>query len=206
MDTIELEASADDAASIASWTPVDHVCRHCFSRVLLRIDDAGRASARCAGCDLEAIGGPEAICACGSLPDKFRVKLRCVRNEHRTAETPAAIVVVEATADSSVVGSAGVRFVSMEGSTRQFFRCEPYRATLATTACAERWRQAQRAVGHDADRFEKCRGCRVGAAMAGERHVHRSAIFDLGICPRCRRGGSRMIGGRVPDDQRLPAS
>jgi hypothetical protein len=43
----------------------------------------------------------------------------------------------------------------------------------------------------------KCRDCRIGAAHAGERHVHHSKIFDLGICPRCRRGGSRMIGGRL---------
>jgi hypothetical protein len=196
LDTLEIERGAGHA-EVATWTLAAHVCRQCFARVLTRTDDDGKTIAKCSGCDIEAIGGPEAICFCGALPDKFRVSLRCVRNELPTAEAPAAIVVVEATADTSVVGPAGVRYVAMEGSTRQFFRCEPYRATLATTACAERWRQAQRAVGHEADRFEKCRDCRVGATMAGERHVHRSAIFNLGICPRCRRGGARMIGGRL---------
>jgi hypothetical protein len=197
MDALEQEAGVVSAEPVATWTLAEHVCRHCFSCVLVRTDDAGRAIARCSGCDLEAIGGPEAICACGSLPDNFRVKLRCVRNEHRTAETPAAIVVIEATADVAKVGPAGVSVMNIEGSARQFFRCEPYRATLSTTACADRWRLAQHVIGYDADRFEKCRDCRVGASMAGERHVHRSAIFNLGICPRCRRGGARMIGGRL---------
>jgi hypothetical protein len=66
-----------------------------------------------------------------------------------------------------------------------------------TARAGDHWRLAQRAMGCEADRFEKCRDCRIGAAHAGERHIHRSAIFDMAICPRCRRGGARMIGGRL---------
>jgi hypothetical protein len=74
----------------------------------------------------------------------------------------------------------------------------PATAHMAGTARAgDHWRLAQRAMSCEADRFEKCRDCRIGAAHAGERHIHRSAIFDMAICPRCRRGGARMIGGRL---------
>jgi hypothetical protein len=162
-----------------------------------RTDDGGKTIAKCSGCDLEPIGGPEAICFCGALPDKFRVSLRCVRNEQPTAEAPAAIVVVEATADVSKVGPAGVSYVNMEGSTRQFFRCDAYRATMSTTACATRWRQAQHATNYEAERLLKCRDCAIGASHAGERQVHRSKLFGAQICPRTRRWASRMISNRL---------
>lgn len=79
----------------------------------------------------------------------------------------------------------------------RFFRCEPYRATLSMPGCATRWRQAQEATGAAAESLTPCRGCKIGAAHAGERAVSYSALFGALICPRCRRGGSRMIGGRV---------
>jgi hypothetical protein len=68
---------------------------------------------------------------------------------------------------------------------------------MSTTARAERRRRAQHATDYEAERLLKCRDCAIGAARAGERQVHRSKLFGLKICPRCRRGGARMIGGRL---------
>lgn len=94
-----------------------------------------------------------------------------------------------------------------------FFRCEPHKATVSTKGCAGRWSEAQRlasskpvrhVVGDDlgmADlapqpRYDACRSCPLGAAHAGASHVKHSRFFQAAICSRCRRGSTRMIGGR----------
>jgi hypothetical protein len=45
--------------------------------------------------------------------------------------------------------------------------------------------------------LDTCRSCPIGAAHAGAVHVVYSRIFGAAICPRCRRGATRMIGGKV---------
>ena len=60
--------------------------------------------------------------------------------------------------------------------------------------CASRWREAQAAP---ADQGGACRACSIGAAHAGETHVAYSSIFGAAICPRCRRGTTRMIKNRL---------
>jgi hypothetical protein len=45
--------------------------------------------------------------------------------------------------------------------------------------------------------LDTCRSCAIGAAHAGGTHVAYSRIFGASICPRCRKGATRMIGGRV---------
>lgn len=99
----------------------------------------------------------------------------------------------------------------------KFFRCEPHRATLTTKGCASRWREAQdrdpvqvrqlpareqqaaRAKAGCESRagLDVCRSCPIGAAHAGARHVQYSRIYGASICPRCMKGATRMIGGRV---------
>jgi len=86
-----------------------------------------------------------------------------------------------------------VAYYEIAGAEGKFFRCDRYRCSLSTKACAKRWNTSQRATGQDADRFEKCRGCMLGSLHAGRPPVHYSVIYGLGICPRCRRGGARMI-------------
>jgi hypothetical protein len=41
-----------------------------------------------------------------------------------------------------------VAYHSIEEARGKFFRCEAYRATLSTDACARRWKEAQAAAGH----------------------------------------------------------
>jgi hypothetical protein len=76
MGTLETERDVAPADRVATWTLAEHVCRRCLARVLTRTADDGGTVARCSGCDIEAVGGPEAICFCGALPDKFRVKFQ----------------------------------------------------------------------------------------------------------------------------------
>jgi hypothetical protein len=91
-----------------------------------------------------------------------------------------------------------VNYFTVDGCDRlKFFRCEPYRATLSTGACAERWKVAQQAVGYDADRFEKCRACPIGAEHAGQPVVIYSCLYGKSICPRTRRWAPRLIHGRL---------
>lgn len=79
----------------------------------------------------------------------------------------------------------------------KFFRCEPLRATMSQRGCGERWRLAQVAAGELAERFGDCRSCPIGAAHAGGEFVRHSPLFGAAICPRCRRGTTRMIQDRV---------
>jgi hypothetical protein len=92
--------------------------------------------------------------------------------------------------------AAGVAYATIDGAPGLFFVCQRYHARLSTTACASRWRSAQRARGEAADQFARCRGCTIGAQHAGERHFARSKIYGCEVCPRCG-GGARMIAGRL---------
>lgn len=79
----------------------------------------------------------------------------------------------------------------------KFFRCGPLRASMSMQGCASRWREAQLASGEAADRLVSCRGCAIGAAHAGFQPVRYSPHYGASICPRCGKGTTRMIGGRV---------
>jgi hypothetical protein len=61
--------------------------------------------------------------------------------------------------------------------------------------CSRRWTDAQEAEGERADAFGPCRGCAMGAALAGREAVSYSGIYGKQICPRCGKGTTRMIGG-----------
>jgi hypothetical protein len=77
----------------------------------------------------------------------------------------------------------------------RFFRCEAYSASLSDRGCSGRWIEAQAAKGERADRYSACRGCAIGAAHAGHEVVTYSTYYDIEVCPRCGKGGMRMIGG-----------
>jgi hypothetical protein len=90
----------------------------------------------------------------------------------------------------------GVSYLHMEGTPKLFFRCTALRSTLSTAACAQNWRRAQHLHERDIAALHHCRDCAIGAAHAGEKFVARSKIFGTDFCPRCRRGGARIIGNR----------
>jgi hypothetical protein len=108
-----------------------------------------------------------------------------------SANPPDDIAVTEHTAP-------GVSYIRIEGARDRYFRCEPYRATLSVSSCAERWRRAQQSpVACGDDRLEKCRSCPIGARHNGVDPVYRSPLWGKPICPRARTWTSRMIFDRL---------
>lgn len=89
----------------------------------------------------------------------------------------------------------GVSYFKFEGTSADFFRCEPYRASMSTDACAKRWNAAQASAGRQPDPYERCQACSIGAAHAGKAQVHYSKHFGQSFCPRCGQHANRMIGG-----------
>jgi hypothetical protein len=114
----------------------------------------------------------------------------------------------------AVVDAPGVAYTASDYAPGlRLFQCEPYRATLSTKACADRWRIAEDASTPSAGRgrrdalsnyqredlvarYRHCRGCPLGAAHAGRQIVRYSAWYGRGICPRCGQGATRIIGNR----------
>lgn len=78
------------------WRITDHACAACLGRVLARNAADGQCIARCADCGHEAAGGAEAICACGALPDGFKIRLKCQRQAQPSPDFPAEIIAAEA--------------------------------------------------------------------------------------------------------------
>ncbi|WP_454764443.1 hypothetical protein [Cupriavidus campinensis] len=71
------------------WALTDHVCRHCFARVLARPGEVGDEVFRCSNCGSQAQGADErVVCACG-LPGA-----RCEVNDSPTPLEPGEIVAV----------------------------------------------------------------------------------------------------------------
>jgi transcriptional regulator with XRE-family HTH domain len=80
------------------WKLVDHACRFCGARVLLRGEIF-----RCSTCAAESIGRPDGVCGCGILhggePGRMKdippgLCFRCIRNSHRSAHDPSEIVIL----------------------------------------------------------------------------------------------------------------
>lgn len=74
---------------------------------------------------------------------------------------------------------------------KKFFRCSVHRATLTTEACAGMWNKSR--SQEPPDSLLACKSCPVGAIHAGDTEANLSRLRDSDICPRCHRGGSRMI-------------
>lgn len=77
---------------------------------------------------------------------------------------------------------------------QQFFRCDRYRATLSTTACAGNWRRANH--DNDDERY-RCKSCPLGAIHAGETAASMSPMMGTTICARCHRMAPRLIRGMI---------
>ena len=83
---------------VEGWIITDHICRVCFSRVLLRETFDHRKIYRCAGCGAEQEGRSEAaVCCCGiRLKSGIDAGIRCQVNANPTPEFPAQIVAAQA--------------------------------------------------------------------------------------------------------------
>jgi hypothetical protein len=88
-------------------------------------------------------------------------------------------------------------YFKTDGCERQFFPCDQQRSTISTEACAANWRKARDLPAGYPGALFPCVGCKVGAAHAGEEVVERSRLFGSDLCARCRRGGMRVIGGKL---------
>lgn len=84
---------------VQGWVITDHICRACFSRVLMRETFDMRRIYRCAGCGIEQEGKSEAaICCCGmKLKSGLDMGVRCERNPMKSPEFPAEITAAQAT-------------------------------------------------------------------------------------------------------------
>lgn len=87
------------------WALEEHVCRHCFGRLLSTRLSTGASLYRCTNCGAEAEGHhADVLCACGlrvkdtQAPDAPLVDagLRCIPNPAPSARFPAQIVAAEA--------------------------------------------------------------------------------------------------------------
>lgn len=78
------------------WALTDHICRACFSRVLVRETFDHKRVYRCSGCGVEREGKSEAaVCCCGlKLKTGVDAGIRCVQNQNKIPEFPAEIVAV----------------------------------------------------------------------------------------------------------------
>lgn len=85
------------------WVITDHICRICFSRVLMREAFDRRKTYRCAGCGAEATGANEAaVCCCGiKLKTGVDAGIRCQVSTERTPEFPAEVTAVQVSAPGS---------------------------------------------------------------------------------------------------------
>ncbi|MGX1197398.1 hypothetical protein [Parvibaculum sp. MBR-TMA-1.3b-4.2] len=89
----------------------------------------------------------------------------------------------------------GIEYSVMPETGLDTFRCKRRSATLSAKACAAMWDAAQDAEGPKAERLEVCQSCSVGACHAGRELMPISGFYNSMICPRCRRGATRIIQG-----------
>ena len=103
----------------------------------------------------------------------------------------------DADPSENTVDAAGIAYFALPGMVQKFFRCTRRSATLRPAACAANWEKAQAARHGAGGPAEACRACPIGAAHAGKVVVYRNPLFGTDLCPRCRRGGSRIVGNRL---------
>lgn len=88
-----------------------------------------------------------------------------------------------------------VHYFSIPETEKSYFRCDRYAVTLSTSACAASWEKSQGSDGEKNEGKDGCRLCVIGAGHAGREIKRLSKYYGTQICPRCRRGGLRLIAG-----------
>ncbi|MCE3602725.1 hypothetical protein LXA47_03815 [Massilia sp. P8910] len=83
------------AAAVTGWDLVDHACRHCLGRVLMRRHRDGTVEARCAECGAHSEDGIREVCCCGAECGTLGHVLECFRNPAITPSVPQEILVRE---------------------------------------------------------------------------------------------------------------
>ena len=75
------------------WSVLDHACRICFGRLLLRQEN-GIPIVKCVECGETLKGSHLGLCCCGvTLHSGANAGLRCVPNDRKTPEQPQEIVI-----------------------------------------------------------------------------------------------------------------
>jgi hypothetical protein len=77
----------------------------------------------------------------------------------------------------------------------KMFRCARLRATLSDRACAANFLRSQKLRPDDVTGVHLCRECPIGSATAGVPLIRRSGLYNIDLCPRCRRYCARIING-----------
>ena len=76
------------------WEVVDHACRHCGGRVLVR-NIGKKILARCAECGATGDNGHASVCCCGADLGALGRVLECVRNPAISKASPYQVLVRE---------------------------------------------------------------------------------------------------------------
>ncbi|HET8550915.1 MAG TPA: hypothetical protein VFM97_00375 [Gammaproteobacteria bacterium] len=78
------------------WELTNHVCAHCFGRVLRARGKYGE-TCRCADCGREATGAVASICACGAtLQNGSHAGMHCEKNRpHQRGEDPEVVAIYD---------------------------------------------------------------------------------------------------------------
>lgn len=77
------------------WEIVDHACRHCMGRLVVRQNEEGQSFTRCCECGAEVLGGHDALCWCGVEVRGESHVFECFRNLRQNMEVPQEILVRE---------------------------------------------------------------------------------------------------------------
>lgn len=88
------------ARSASGWVLVDHACRKCMGRVLVRMQRGQAVVSRCAECGERAEGAHSAICCCGAEAGSAGRVLECFRNLKVSAAVPQEVLVRERAIDA----------------------------------------------------------------------------------------------------------
>lgn len=79
----------------SGWMLVDHACRSCMGRVLVRMERGQVAESRCAECGNKAEGHYTEVCCCGAEAGTMGRILECFRNPAVSPAVPQEVLVRE---------------------------------------------------------------------------------------------------------------
>lgn len=79
----------------AGWDPVNHACRHCGGRLLVRENADATSVVRCPQCDASAVGVHDSLCCCGEEVSGLGRVWECFVNPNPTPANPNIVLVRE---------------------------------------------------------------------------------------------------------------